>query len=118
MGIRRRPPSLPTVRRVLLGVDPDVLDAVLHAWLAATAPAPAAFRAVAVDGKTCRGARRPEGSRVHLFSIVDRATGIPLGQVNAGRRGLTRNARVRRGIGPARPDRPRGDRRRVMPMSA
>src|SRR5680860_1121377 len=60
LGIGRRPPSLSTIRRVLTTVDADVLDAVLHAWLAATAPArpaPAAFRAVAVDGKTCRGAR-------------------------------------------------------------
>lgn len=88
LGIRRRPPSLSTIRRVLLAVDAEVVDAVLHAWLAALAPPaaeePQAWRAVAVDGKTARGARRPDGSRVHLFSIVDHATGVPLGQVNAG----------------------------------
>ena len=67
LGIRRRPPSLSTIRRVLLMVDPDVLDAVLHAWLVALAPPPVpdAWRAVAVDGKSCRGARRPDGGRVH-----------------------------------------------------
>jgi hypothetical protein len=81
LGIGRYPPSVSTVRRVLLAVDPDVLDAVLHAWLAAlsTPPprVPDAFRVVAVDGKTCRGARGAGGSRVHLFSLVDHATGQP-----------------------------------------
>lgn len=90
LGIGRRPPSLSTIRRVLTTVDADVLDAVLHAWLAATAPArpaPAAFRAVAVDGKTCRGARGADGSRMHLFSIVEHGTGVPLGQVRAETKG-------------------------------
>ncbi len=40
LGIGRRPPSLSTIRRELLDVDADVLDAVLHAWLAALAPPP------------------------------------------------------------------------------
>ncbi len=84
LGITRRPPSLSTIRRVLLRVDPEVVDAVLHAWLATLTPVSSRWRAVAVDGKTCRGARQTDGSQVHLFSIVDHATGVPLGQVNAG----------------------------------
>jgi len=91
VGVRRRAPSLSTIRRVLLVVDPDVLDAVLHAWLAALTPAltvPAPLRAVAVDGKTCRGALARDGSRVHLFSIVEHTTGIPLGQVQAPSKGF------------------------------
>lgn len=91
VGVTRRPPSLSTIRRVLLLVDPDVLDAVLHAWLAALAPpppVPAAFRAVAVDGKTCRGARGPDGTRVHLFSILEHGTGVPLGQAEAPSKGF------------------------------
>lgn len=91
VGVRRRPPSQSTIRRVLLLVEPDVLDAVLHAWLAALVPPPAmpaAFRAVAVDGKTCRGALAPDGSRAHLFSIVDHVTGVPLGQVLAPSKGF------------------------------
>ena len=90
LGIGRRPPSLSTIRRVLLRVDADVLDAVLHAWLAALGPPtpiPLAFRAVAVDGKTCRGAKRSNGSRVHLFSIVEHGTGVPAGQVLAETKG-------------------------------
>jgi predicted transposase YbfD/YdcC len=89
LGIGRRPPSLSTIRRVLIGVDADVLDAVLHAWLQTLiAPqVPAALRAVAVDGKTCRGALGADGTRVHLFSAVEHATGIPLGQVKTESRG-------------------------------
>jgi len=91
VGVHRGPPSLSTIRRVLLLVDADVLDAVLHAWLAALAPpppVPEAFRAVAVDGKTCRGALGPDGARLHLFSIVEHATGVPLGQVQAPSKGF------------------------------
>lgn len=90
LGIGRRPPSLSTIRRVLMAVDADVLDAVLHAWLAALAPpapVPAVFRAIALDGKSCRGARQPEGTRTHLFSMVDHTTGIPLGQVTCESKG-------------------------------
>ena len=82
--ISRRPPAVSTIRRVLLGVDPDVLDAVLHAWLAAHEP-PAArtdvIRAVAVDGKTARGAVRDDGTRAAFFSMVEHDSGVPLGQV-------------------------------------
>jgi len=73
-------------------------DAVLHAWLAALAPpptVPAAFRAVAVDSKTFRGALGPDGTWVHLFSIVEHATGIPLGQVQAPSKGFEIASTVR-----------------------
>ncbi len=116
LGIARRPPSLATIRRVLLLVDPDVLDAVLHAWLAALTPpppVPEAFRAVAVDGKTCRGANRGDGSRVHLFSIVEHGTGVPLGQVLAESKGHEIDRRVFNGIGPDRPQGRRGHRGRI-----
>lgn len=91
LGIGRRAASLSTIRRVLVRVDADVLDAVLHAWLAALAPpppVPASLRAVAVDGKTCRGARTSDGSRVHLFAIVEHGSGVPLGQVLAESKGF------------------------------
>lgn len=75
LGIVRVAPSRSTIRRVLLLVDPDVLDAALHAWLATviapvTPPTPSglvptAFTAVAVDGRACRGARTGDGGRVH-----------------------------------------------------
>jgi hypothetical protein len=40
-----------------------------------------AGRVVSADGKTCRGAVAADGSRVQLFSMLDQATGLPLGQV-------------------------------------
>jgi predicted transposase YbfD/YdcC len=36
---------------------------------------------IAVDGKTLRGARRADGSQVHLLSALDTSTGIVLAQV-------------------------------------
>ncbi len=87
----RRPPSLSTIRRVPILVDAQVLDARGRAWLSALTPpppVPVAFRAVAVHGKTCRGAKRPDGSRVHLFSAVEHGSGTPLGQVLAESKGF------------------------------
>ncbi len=54
LGIGRRPPSLSTIRRVLLRVDADVLDAVLHAWLAALAPLPPVPPALGVSDGLCK----------------------------------------------------------------
>jgi predicted transposase YbfD/YdcC len=36
---------------------------------------------IAIDGKTLRAARRPDGSQVHLLSALDTSTGIVLAQV-------------------------------------
>jgi predicted transposase YbfD/YdcC len=86
--ITRRPPSAATIRRVLVRVDADVVDAVLHAWLATLEPEPSRqsprLRAVAVDGKTARGAVRGDGTRAAMFSMVDHDSGVPLGQVETG----------------------------------
>lgn len=81
-GIRRCPPAVSTIRRVLAVVDPDVLDAVLHAWLQARGGSAApAGRVISADGKTCRGAVGADRTRVQLFSMVDQGSGVPLGQV-------------------------------------
>jgi predicted transposase YbfD/YdcC len=87
LGVRRRPPALSTISRTLIAVDPDVLDAVLGAWLATRTCAPAGMRALAVDGKTARGARRPDGTQVHLVAALDHATGTVLGQVEVTSKG-------------------------------
>lgn len=94
LGITRRAPAVSTIRRVLVLVDADVVDAVLHAWLAALDKPepldtePLGLRAVAVDGKSACGSRQPDGSRTHLFSMVDHHTGQPLGQVQAPAKGF------------------------------
>jgi hypothetical protein len=77
LGIGRRTPSESTLRRILQTVDLDALDAVLSAWLATRIPPPrpSRMRAVAVDGKTARGARTDDGTQVHLLAAFDHAGG-------------------------------------------
>jgi predicted transposase YbfD/YdcC len=77
-----RVPGETTLRRVLTTIDGDALDAAVSGWLAARLPAPGPWqrRAVAVDGKTLRGARRPGGRPVHLLAAMDHTTGVVLAQ--------------------------------------
>ena len=69
LGFGRAVPSESTIRQVLQAIDADVLDAVVSGWLSAQAAQSAApdpgRRAIAVDGKTARGARGPDGRQVH-----------------------------------------------------
>jgi len=79
-------PAEATFRRTLARVDPVALAGVLGAWLAAhdrPGPGPdrCPRRAVAVDGKTLRGARRAgDGRQVHLLACMDHATRTVLAQ--------------------------------------
>jgi hypothetical protein len=58
----------------LARLDPEALAAAIGAWLTDRSPRPnRRRRAVAVDGKTLRGARR-DGRQVHLLAAMDRAT--------------------------------------------
>jgi predicted transposase YbfD/YdcC len=86
---RFRVPEEATLRRLLARLDRDALAAALLGD-APLAPAegrpPPAGRdapgpAVAVDGKTSRGARRPDGTRVHLLGAATHGTGLLVGQV-------------------------------------
>jgi predicted transposase YbfD/YdcC len=86
LGFNRGVPAGTTVWRLLTRLDAAVLTAVLAEWLRSRAqPAPAPPRryrtVIAVDGKTLRGARLPEGRQVHLLSALDTSTGIVLAQV-------------------------------------
>ncbi|MFJ8036549.1 ISAs1 family transposase [Streptomyces sp. NPDC096032] len=84
-------PSEATVRRVLHRIDGDALDAATGDWLTARASASRvadqdkhpssrlARVAVAVDGKSLRGALRADGRCVHLISAL-RDDGILLAQ--------------------------------------
>ena len=103
LGIGRGAPSEATFRRVLQLVDDDELDAAVRGWLARRLVGPAGtgprgtgpggtgpggtgpggtgpVRAIAVDGKTARGARVGDGRAVHLLGALDHATGVVLGQ--------------------------------------
>jgi predicted transposase YbfD/YdcC len=90
LGARREAPdrwAVPaeaTIRRTLDRLDPDQLAAVIGAWLAdrdrACPNQRQCRRAVAVDGKTLRGAKQHDGRRVHLLAAMDHASRAVLAQ--------------------------------------
>jgi DDE_Tnp_1-associated len=80
VGLGRVVPAGTTVWRLLIRLDAGLLTTVLAGWLRARAqpvvPRRRRYRVViAVDGKTLRGARRADGSQVHLLSALDTSTG-------------------------------------------
>ena len=103
-------PSKTTLWRVLTGVDAAAVDAAIGSWLAERAQhAPAAavastvaataarapdtdptdgadgeLLAVAVDGKTVRGAVAADGAQVHLLAAATHGDQLVLGQVDVG----------------------------------
>jgi predicted transposase YbfD/YdcC len=86
LGARRDPltgrwavPAEATIRRTLARLDPEALAAAIGAWLADRDHPTQRRRAVAVDGKTLRGARR-DGRQVHLLAAMDHTTRAVLAQ--------------------------------------
>jgi hypothetical protein len=80
LGSKRcTPPSEPTIRRVLQRLDADRLDAQLGQWLAQLHPP--ARRAVAVDGKTLRGAHAAGQPAPHLLSAILHQEAVVIGQI-------------------------------------
>jgi len=74
LGLGRATPSESTIRRTLQAIDAQALDSVVCAWLAARSAAPIrAVRAIAVDGKSARGAR--SAGRVPDSGAARRARG-------------------------------------------
>jgi hypothetical protein len=69
-------PSEPTIRRVLQSVDAEEVDKVVYAWLSEQSTS----EAIAVDGKSLRGARRPDGRARHLFAALLHNEGAVSGQ--------------------------------------
>ena len=71
-----------TIRRTLTRLDAEALAASIGAWLADRnrERADQWRRAVAVDGKTLRGARAPGGRQVHLLAAMDHTTRAVLAQ--------------------------------------
>ena len=78
---RYTPPDEATIRRALQRVDPQALDRLVGGWLGARHPpadadgTAADDQAVAVDGKTLRGAVDASGRRVHLLAALDQQQG-------------------------------------------
>lgn len=88
-------PDEATIRRALARLDADTLDQAVGRWLAARRrrPEPARgagakrrrrLRAIAVDGKSLRGAARAGGRRIHLLSAVEHTDGLTLAQRDVG----------------------------------
>ena len=97
-GHPARCPSKTTLWRVLTGADAAAIDAAVGAWLHAQAasgqdseagahdeePAESTLVAIAVDGKTLRGATDTDGQQVHLLAAATHTDSLVLGQVEVG----------------------------------
>jgi len=102
-GRRSEAPSKATIWRVVTGADAEAVDAVIGVWLAARAepdpavPDPAVpvsgerdgsraveLVAIAVDGKTVRGAVDAAGNQTHLLAAATHRDALVLGQVEVG----------------------------------
>jgi hypothetical protein len=109
LRFERGAPVGTTVWRLLTCVDATLLATALAGWLRTRSrPAPPRPRrcrtVIAVDGKTLRAARRPDGSQVHLLPALDTSTGIILAQVTVNaRHGAGRSRPAGESPGCARP---------------
>jgi hypothetical protein len=90
LGVPRRPwetrcqaPKETALRRLLQRVDADALDELVGGWLAGQLPA-GEGGAVAVDGKTVRGATGPDGRRPHLLAALVHGHGSVVAQRQVG----------------------------------
>jgi predicted transposase YbfD/YdcC len=86
LGLLGSVPATTTMWRLLIRLDADLLATILAGWLRTrTRPVasqrPRYRQVITIDGKTLRGARRADGSQVHLLSALDTSTGIVLAQV-------------------------------------
>jgi predicted transposase YbfD/YdcC len=85
LGARRESPdhySVPaetTIRRALDRLDPQALATAIGAWLGDRNRPQQGRQAIAVDGKTLRGAKR-DGRQVHLLAAMDHTTRTVLAQ--------------------------------------
>jgi len=75
---RYTPPDEATIRRALQRVDAEAVDRTVGGWLAEQRPGQGG--AVAVDGKTLRGAVGADGRQVHLLAALSQAQGTVLAQ--------------------------------------
>ena len=81
LGIRFRRPSEKTFRSVLSRLDPTDLDRCLGGYFTTLAAAESGLLAVAVDGKTLRGARRMGAASAHLVAVFAHHARLVLGQL-------------------------------------
>jgi hypothetical protein len=70
------PPSEPTIRRQLQRIDAEHVDRAISDWVGRLSKG----NAIGIDGKTLRGARREDGTKVHLLSAFIHQQGITIAQ--------------------------------------
>jgi hypothetical protein len=69
-------PSEPTLRRHLQSIDAEKLDEIINTWLTEkTDP-----EAIAVDGKTLKGAKDANGRQLHLMAAILHKEGVVVSQ--------------------------------------
>jgi len=71
------PPSEPTIRRVLQSADVERVEQCLGQWLLGIAD----DHAIAIDGKTLKGAKRDNGTQVHLLSAFLHNQAVTISQL-------------------------------------
>lgn len=76
---RLMPPSEPTIRRVLQRIDATTFDAQIGNWILTQIPL--AGKALAVDGKTLRGAHDAGRRPPHLLSAILHEEALVVGQL-------------------------------------
>ncbi len=80
---RHVPPSHKTIKRTIRAIDAAAADTQMCAWLRQEAAAGRLnWRHIAIDGKTVRGAVRPDGTQPHLLAACDVTAGTVLGQAD------------------------------------
>jgi predicted transposase YbfD/YdcC len=82
LGCSARAPSESTLRRSLQRLGGDELDTAMGNWIAGRATGPGVRRALALDGKTLRGALGAGGRARHLMAAIDHHAGVVVGQVD------------------------------------
>jgi hypothetical protein len=81
LGSKRwTPPSEPTIRRVLQGLDANPLDAQIGQWIAGQHLR--AGVAIAVDGKSLRGSHDAGQRAPHLLSAILHQEAVVVGQID------------------------------------
>ncbi len=88
------------IRDVLVRVDPRQLDDALRAWTAANGGTDSAL---AIDGKTMRGAIDDDGRQTHVLGIVGHDTGVRHGKEVGMRAGANQEEKRTNEIGTVTP---------------
>lgn len=82
LGIKRETsPSQPTIHRVFKHLDAPALERAISRWAANVLGEPQSLEALAIDGKSLRGAIKQGAQDAHLLSAVSHRLGIVMAQV-------------------------------------